>query len=163
MSFCGASYWGVVNSREDGVPLKADFLAALLPLLCIPAFFSLFTGLYKWYKNDFLAFYSPRYYLIHSDQIANNFRKDDDWKISRGVYLFVGMGMLLLFGAVAAVIVTIRPWTVSKFCVTWDISNLAFLYNRLYFMYHLYTGWSCWPPCYSVPCICYWGHPLLDI
>ncbi|KAG2552578.1 hypothetical protein PVAP13_9KG552600 [Panicum virgatum] len=87
VSFCGASYWGVVNSREDGVPLKADFLAALLPLLCIPAFFSLFTGLYKW--------------------------KDDDWKISRGVYLFVGMGMLLLFGAVAAVIVTIRPWTVG--------------------------------------------------
>ncbi|KAF8721457.1 hypothetical protein HU200_023077 [Digitaria exilis] len=38
VSFCGASYWGVVNSREDGVPLKADFLAALLPLLCIPAF-----------------------------------------------------------------------------------------------------------------------------
>ncbi|ONL97113.1 Calpain-type cysteine protease DEK1 [Zea mays] len=47
VSFCGASYWGVVNSREDGVPLKADFLAALLPLLCIPAFFSLFTGLYN--------------------------------------------------------------------------------------------------------------------
>lgn len=91
VSFCGASYWGVVNSREDGVPLKADFLAALLPLLCIPAFFSLFTGLYKW--------------------------KDDDWKISRGVYLFVGMGMLLLFGAVAAVIVTIRPWTVGVACL----------------------------------------------
>nr|CAB3496180.1 unnamed protein product [Digitaria exilis] len=91
VSFCGASYWGVVNSREDGVPLKADFLAALLPLLCIPAFFSLFTGLYKW--------------------------KDDDWKISRGVYLFVGMGMLLLFGAVAAVIVTIRPWTVGAACL----------------------------------------------
>nr|CAB3501081.1 unnamed protein product [Digitaria exilis] len=91
VSFCGASYWGVVNSREDGVPLKADFLAALLPLLCIPAFFSLFTGLYKW--------------------------KDDDWKISRGVYLFVGMGMLLLFGAVAAVIVTIRPWTAGAACL----------------------------------------------
>ncbi|KAK8446135.1 hypothetical protein SEVIR_9G438700v4 [Setaria viridis] len=91
VSFCGASYWGVVNSREDGVPLKADFLAALLPLLCIPAFFSLFTGLYKW--------------------------KDDDWKISRGVYLFISMGMLLLFGAVAAVIVTIRPWTVGVACL----------------------------------------------
>jgi hypothetical protein len=82
-------------------------------------------------QKGFLAFYSTPYFLIHSDQIANNFRKDDDWKISRGVYLFVGMGMLLLFGAVAAVIVTIRPWTVSKFCVTGDISNLAFLYNRL--------------------------------
>lgn len=54
VSFCGASYWGVVNSREDGLPLKADFLAALLPLLCIPAFFSLFTGLYKWYKMNHL-------------------------------------------------------------------------------------------------------------
>jgi hypothetical protein len=60
VSFCGASYWGVVNSREDGIPLKADFLAALLPLLCIPAMFALFTGLYKWYKDDLqhLNFYS---------------------------------------------------------------------------------------------------------
>uniref|UniRef100_M8C6S9 Protein DEFECTIVE KERNEL 1 n=1 Tax=Aegilops tauschii TaxID=37682 RepID=M8C6S9_AEGTA len=91
VSFCGASYWGVVNSREDGIPLKADFLAALLPLLCIPAMFALFTGLYKW--------------------------KDDDWKISRGVYLFVGMGMLLLLGAIAAIIVTIRPWTVGVACL----------------------------------------------
>uniref|UniRef100_A0ACD5ZI26 Uncharacterized protein n=1 Tax=Avena sativa TaxID=4498 RepID=A0ACD5ZI26_AVESA len=91
VSFCGASYWGVVNSREDGIPLKADFLAALLPLLCIPAIFALFTGLYKW--------------------------KDDDWKISRGVYLFVGMGMLLLLGAISAIIVTIRPWTVGVACL----------------------------------------------
>ncbi|BAF09804.1 calpain-type cysteine protease ADL1 isoform X1 [Oryza sativa Japonica Group] len=91
VSFCGVSYWGVVNSRQDGVPLKADFLAALLPLLCIPAVFSLFTGMYKW--------------------------KDDDWKISRGVYLFVGMGVLLLLGAISAVIVTIRPWTVGVACL----------------------------------------------
>ncbi|KAJ4808103.1 Calpain protease [Rhynchospora pubera] len=87
VSFCGASYWGVVNSREDKVPLKADFLAALLPLICIPAIFSLITGLYKW--------------------------KDDDWKLSRGVYVFVGIGFLLLLGAISAVIVTIRPWTVG--------------------------------------------------
>lgn len=91
VSFCGASYWGVVNSREDGIPLKADFLAALLPLLCIPAMFALFTGLYKW--------------------------KDDGWRISRGVYLFIGMGMLLLLGAISAIIVTIRPWTVGVACL----------------------------------------------
>lgn len=46
--FCGASYWGVVNTREGRNPMKADFLSALLPLVCIPAIFSLFTGLYKW-------------------------------------------------------------------------------------------------------------------
>ncbi|XP_008787933.1 calpain-type cysteine protease ADL1-like [Phoenix dactylifera] len=87
VTFCGASYWGVVNSREDRIPMEADFLAAFLPLVCIPALFSLFTGLYKW--------------------------KDDDWKLSRGVYLFVGIGMLLLLGAISAIIVMIRPWTVG--------------------------------------------------
>ncbi|XP_072998652.1 calpain-type cysteine protease ADL1 [Typha latifolia] len=87
VSFCGASYWGVVNSREDKVPLKADFLAALLPLICIPAIFSLFTGLYKW--------------------------KDDDWKLSHGVFVFVGIGIVLLFGAISAIITIVRPWTVG--------------------------------------------------
>ncbi|XP_020089245.1 calpain-type cysteine protease ADL1 [Ananas comosus] len=87
VSSCGASYWGVVNSRADKVPLKADFLAALLPLICIPAVLSLFTGLYKW--------------------------KDDDWKLSCGVYVFVGIGILLLLGGISAIIVTIRPWTVG--------------------------------------------------
>ncbi|XP_038983004.1 calpain-type cysteine protease ADL1-like [Phoenix dactylifera] len=87
VTFCGASYWGVVNSREDVIPMKADFLAALLPLVCIPAVFSLFTGLYKW--------------------------KDDDWKLSRGVYVFVGIGILLLLGAISAIIVIITPWTVG--------------------------------------------------
>ncbi|KAK1309862.1 hypothetical protein QJS10_CPA08g01351 [Acorus calamus] len=85
--FCGASYLGVVNSRIDHVPVKADFLAALLPLVCIPAVLALCTGLYKW--------------------------KDDDWKLSRGVYVFVGIGFLLLLGAISAVITIIRPWTVG--------------------------------------------------
>lgn len=40
-------------------------------------------------------------------------RKDDDWKLSRGVYIFVIIGLLLLFGAISAVIVVINPWTVS--------------------------------------------------
>ncbi|CAA7410324.1 unnamed protein product [Spirodela intermedia] len=87
VTFCGASYLGVVNAREDGVPVKADFLAALLPLLCIPAVVSLFIGLYKW--------------------------KDDDWNVSRGVYVFVGIGFLLLLGGISAVIVIIKPWTVG--------------------------------------------------
>ncbi|XP_039143168.1 calpain-type cysteine protease ADL1 [Dioscorea cayenensis subsp. rotundata] len=85
--FCGASYWGVVNTREGRNPMKADFLSALLPLVCIPAIFSLFTGLYKW--------------------------KDDDWKLSRGVYVFIGIGIMLLLGAISAVTVIIRPWTVG--------------------------------------------------
>lgn len=87
VAFCGASYWGVVNSREDKVPMKADFLASLLPLVCIPAVLSLFIGLYKW--------------------------KDDDWKLSHGVYVFVLIGFLLLLGAISAVITIIKPWTVG--------------------------------------------------
>lgn len=48
VSFCGASYLEVVKSRDDQVPTKGDFLAALLPLVCFPAMLSLCTGLYKW-------------------------------------------------------------------------------------------------------------------
>lgn len=40
-------------------------------------------------------------------------RKDDDWKLSRGVYIFVIIGLLLLLGAISALIVVIKPWTVS--------------------------------------------------
>ena len=41
-------------------------------------------------------------------------RKDDDWKLSRGVYIFVTIGLLLLLGAISAVIVVVKPWTVSE-------------------------------------------------
>lgn len=40
-------------------------------------------------------------------------RKDDDWKLSRGVYIFVIIGLLLLLGAISALIVVVQPWTVS--------------------------------------------------
>lgn len=40
-------------------------------------------------------------------------RKDDDWRLSRGVYIFVVIGLLLLLGAISAVIVIVKPWTVS--------------------------------------------------
>lgn len=40
-------------------------------------------------------------------------RKDDNWKLSRGVYVFVSIGLVLMFGAISAVTVTIKPWTVS--------------------------------------------------
>lgn len=46
--------------------------------------------------------------------MGNIFRKDDDWILSRGVYIFVTIGLLLLLGAIAAVIVVIKPWTVRK-------------------------------------------------
>ncbi|XP_042517382.1 calpain-type cysteine protease DEK1-like [Macadamia integrifolia] len=85
--FCGASYLEVVKSRDDGVPTNGDFLASLLPLVCIPAVLSFYSGLYKW--------------------------KDDDWKLSRGIYVFVGIGLLLLLGAIAAVIVIVKPWTIG--------------------------------------------------
>ncbi|XP_043690975.1 calpain-type cysteine protease DEK1-like [Telopea speciosissima] len=85
--FCGASYLEVVNSRDDQVPTNGDFLASLLPLVCIPAVLSLGSGLYKW--------------------------KDDDWKLSRGVYVFVGIGLLLLLGAISAVVIIVKPWTIG--------------------------------------------------
>ncbi|KAF8395994.1 hypothetical protein HHK36_017605 [Tetracentron sinense] len=87
VAFCGASYLEVVSSRDDHVPTNCDFLSALLPLMCIPAVLSLCSGLHKW--------------------------KDDDWKISRGVYVFVGIGLLLLLGAISAVIVIVKPWTIG--------------------------------------------------
>lgn len=40
-------------------------------------------------------------------------RKDDDWKLSRGVYVFVGIGFMLLLGAISALTCLITPWTVS--------------------------------------------------
>ncbi|KAG2675265.1 hypothetical protein I3843_13G154700 [Carya illinoinensis] len=87
VAFCGASYLEVVKSRDDQVPTKTDFLAAFLPLVCIPAILSLCSGLHKW--------------------------KDDDWSLSRGVYVFVSFGLLLLLGAISAVIVVIKPWTIG--------------------------------------------------
>ncbi|KAJ6713506.1 CALPAIN-5 [Salix purpurea] len=39
--------------------------------------------------------------------------KDDDWKLSRGVYIFVIFGLLLLLGAISAVIVVVEPWTIG--------------------------------------------------
>lgn len=87
VAFCGASYLEVVKSREDQVPTKGDFLAALLPLVCIPALLSLCSGWLKW--------------------------KDDDWKLSRGVYVFITIGLVLLLGAISAVIVVIKPWTIG--------------------------------------------------
>ncbi|XP_022987996.1 calpain-type cysteine protease DEK1-like [Cucurbita maxima] len=85
--FCGASYLEVVKSRDDEVPTNGDFLAALLPLVCIPALLSLCSGLYKW--------------------------KDDGWRLSQGVYAFLFIGLLLLLGAISAVIVVIKPWTIG--------------------------------------------------
>nr|GEY67163.1 calpain-type cysteine protease DEK1 [Tanacetum cinerariifolium] len=87
VAFCGASYLEVVNHRDDDVPEKTDFLAALLPLVCIPALLSLCSGLLKW--------------------------KDDNWRLSRGAYVFVIIGLLLLLSAISAVIVVIQPWTIG--------------------------------------------------
>ncbi|KAI4386305.1 hypothetical protein MLD38_004246 [Melastoma candidum] len=87
LTFCGVSYWEILKSRDDQVPTEGDFLASLLPLMCIPAVLSLSSGLYKW--------------------------KDDGWKLSRGVHVFVSIGLLLLLGAISTVIVVIRPWTIG--------------------------------------------------
>ncbi|KAJ4822515.1 Calpain-type cysteine protease dek1 [Turnera subulata] len=87
VAFCGVSYFEVVRSRVDQVPTEGDFLAALLPLICIPALLALCSGLLKW--------------------------KDDGWKLSRGVYVFIFIGLLLLLGAISAVIIVVKPWTVG--------------------------------------------------
>ncbi|XP_051113651.1 calpain-type cysteine protease DEK1 [Andrographis paniculata] len=87
VSFCGASYMKVVSSRPDQIPTKTDFLAALLPLICIPAILSLCTGLLKW--------------------------KDDNWKLSRGAYIFIVIGLVLLLSAISAITVIIDPWTIG--------------------------------------------------
>ncbi|XP_076889282.1 calpain-type cysteine protease DEK1-like [Bidens hawaiensis] len=87
VAFCGASYLEVVNSRDDNVPEKSDFLAALLPLVSIPALLSLCSGLLKW--------------------------KDDNWRLTRGAYVFIIIGLLLLLSAISAVIVIIEPWTIG--------------------------------------------------
>jgi len=52
------------------------------------------------------------------------FRKDDDWKLSRGVYIFVIIGLFLLLGAISALIVVVKPWTVSgiQFSVELNVS-----------------------------------------
>lgn len=45
-------------------------------------------------------------------------RKDDCWILSRGVYVFVSIGLLLLIGAITAVIIVVKPWTVSAKLLT---------------------------------------------
>ncbi|EPS66151.1 phytocalpain [Genlisea aurea] len=87
VSFCGASYVMIVKSRSEQIPTNADFLAALLPLICMPAMLSLSSGLLKWC--------------------------DDNWNISRGAYIFIMIGLALLLGAISAITVTIRPWTIG--------------------------------------------------
>ncbi|KAM3271158.1 hypothetical protein P3S67_029361 [Capsicum chacoense] len=86
VAFCGVSCFEIVGSRTYQIPTKADFHASLLPLICIPAVLSLGAGLFKW--------------------------KDDNWKLSRGAYMFIIIVLLLLLGAISAIIVTIKPWAV---------------------------------------------------
>ncbi|PHT25574.1 Calpain-type cysteine protease DEK1 [Capsicum baccatum] len=75
------------SMRTYQILTKAVFLASLLPLICIPAILSLGTGLFKW--------------------------KEDNWKLSRGAYMFIIIGILLLLGAISAIIVTIKPWAIG--------------------------------------------------
>ncbi|MBA0582735.1 hypothetical protein Gorai_024869 [Gossypium raimondii] len=112
VAFCGASYLKIVKSRDDQVPTAGDFLAAFLPLVCIPALLSLCSGLLKW--------------------------KDDGWKLSRGVYVFVTIGLLLLLAAISAVIVVIKPWTSQ-------------------------TDWGSISVITSLDCSSYWGYPPLGV
>lgn len=121
VAFCSVSYFEVVGSRTDQIPTKADFLASLLPLICIPAVLSLGAGLFKWYvifiqkllMHFQLCCFKDDEIFFFSHNIQNIFRKDDNWKLSRGAYMFIIIGLLLLLGAISAIIVTIKPWAVS--------------------------------------------------
>lgn len=50
------------------------------------------------------------------DVLSTFHRKDDNWKLSQGVSVFLIIGLLLLLSAISAVIIIIKPWTVSKAC-----------------------------------------------
>ncbi|PHT49482.1 Calpain-type cysteine protease DEK1 [Capsicum baccatum] len=86
VAFCGVSYFEIVGSRTYQIPTKADFLASLLPLICIPAVLSLSAGLFKW--------------------------KDDNWKLSRDkafVGASVGYFSFLFLVAGRALTVLLSP------------------------------------------------------
>lgn len=55
-------------------------------------------------------------------------RKDEGWHLSRGVYIFLGFGLFLLLGAIAAVIATISPWMVSFLC---EIKSYSFWISEI--------------------------------
>ena len=57
--------------------------------------------------------------------MVNVVRKDDDWILSRGVYIFVSIGLLLLLGAISAIIVVIKPWTVRE-CLNNSLDFVGF-------------------------------------
>jgi len=48
----------------------------------------------------------------------------NDWKLSRGVYIFVLIGLVLLLGVISSLIVVVKPWTISaiQFCVEFNVS-----------------------------------------
>lgn len=137
VAFCGASYLEVVKSRDDQVPTKTDFLAAFLPLVCIPAILSLCSGLHKWWVTTLhvIVVYQLGFPVqikqARCSGIFHNFRpialwllghllmsygiycrKDDDWRLSRGVSVFISIGLLLLLCAISAIIFVVKPWTV---------------------------------------------------
>lgn len=67
-------------------------------------------------------------------------RRDDNWKLSRGAYIFISIGLLLLLGAISAIIVIIQPWTVSllhhiiESCSNWCVyvsNNFLFIMQQI--------------------------------
>ncbi|KAL3697653.1 hypothetical protein R1sor_011729 [Riccia sorocarpa] len=87
VTFCGGSFMAIVHARDGRVPTQGDYLAAFLPLACIPAAVLLGCGLYKW--------------------------KDEGWQLSRGVYACLGVGLVLILGAISTIIAMIHPWMVG--------------------------------------------------
>jgi hypothetical protein len=56
--------------------------------------------------------------VLMIDRMLELARKDDGWQLTRGLKLFVVFGLVLLLGAISAVIATINPWMVSVMLLT---------------------------------------------
>jgi len=55
-------------------------------------------------------------------------RRDEGWRFSKGAYVFVGLGLTLLLGAISAVIATINPWMVRKYVLLSHENAYCILY-----------------------------------
>lgn len=107
-----------------------------------------------------------RWFFTQSHIICTIFRKDDNWKLSRGAYMFIIIGLLLLLGAISAIIVTIKPWAVSDrpMCCSFHVQN-SYLTLFVCFSFPLCvsTDRGCISSGASPSCSSYWCYSLLGV
>lgn len=116
------------------------------------------------FRNAILKMVSD--FFPQSNNIFNIFRKDDNWKLSRGAYMFIIIGLLLLLGAISAIIVTIKPWAVSDhpMCCSFHVQNSYLtLFVCFSFPFCISTDRGCIPSGASPSCSSYWCYSLLGV